>query len=508
MIVGLGMSALAAQELRTDYQRQFEAYRRKQQQSFDTYEQQQQALFRAYEESMRRQWEEFTVQAKLSRELRPEPRRQPVKPAGVEMENRLMPVAEVMGSVSALNRKAGGNLDDDIPEGLFDDLADFLEDDAEPVPEPEPAPNTLVVEAGHPSAFQFSYLGSVCRVRMGKDFAFALNGVDENCCADAWQQLSQADVKALTDDCKALREAMRLGDWGYMGLLDAMGKAYYGSSDKAVLFAFMMLVYDGYRVKICRMDNRLALMVGVAETVYGYSFVTIDGLRHYILREDEAAQCYVVNLPEGGAKLFSSALASVPALAYEGAPYREIRVPGKDGRVLSAKVKPNKNLMRYYDALPRTGQWDYYVRTSLSREAKYALYPLLRKELHEKSEVEAVNFLLYFIQNGFEYRTDGEQFGYERPLFGDETFFYPYTDCEDRAILLSILAADLLGLEVVLVEYDNHLSTAIRFNEDVSGAYFQLDDGKYFCCDLTYIGAGVGESMPGYAEKSAKIIRL
>lgn len=508
LMAGFLGSAASAQDLRTDYRRQFEAYRQQQQQTFDAYKQQQRELFRAYEESMRQQWEAFAVQAKINSRLRPEPRQQPVKPAGTDKDNRLMPVAEVMGGVSALNRKAGGNLDDDIPEDFFDDLADFLEDDAEPAPQPEPAPNTLVVEAGHPSAFQFSYLGSDCRVRMGKDFAFALNGVDENCCADAWKQLSQADIKALSDDVKALKAAMRLGDWAYMGLLNAMGNAYYGQSDQAVLFAFMMLVYDGYRVKMCRMDNRLALMAGVAETVYGYSYVTIDGLRHYIFRQDEASQCYVVHMPQGGTKLFSSELASVPALAYEGAPYREIKVQGADGRMLSAKVRPNKNLMRYYNALPRTDQWDYYVHTSLSRELKYALYPLLRKELEGKSEVEAVNVLLHFIQHGFEYQTDGEQFGYERPLFGDETFFYPYTDCEDRAILLSILSADLLGLEAVLVEYDNHLSTAIRFNEDVSGAYFQLDDGKYFCCDPTYIGAGVGESMPDYAGKSAKIIRL
>lgn len=509
LLVGFFGGAVSAQGIGTEYRQRFEAYRQQQQQSFEAYKQRQQEEFRAYEESIRKQWEEFTVQAKLNMGLRPEPRRQPVRPAGVDVETRLMPVAEVMGSVSALNRKAGGNLDEDIPDDFFDDLEDFLQDDSEPSPEPEPSPNTLLVDAGQPAAFQFPYLGSVCRVRMGKDFAFTLNGVDENCCADAWRKLSQADIKALSDDCKALKKAMRMGDWGYIGLLDALGKAYYGNSDKAVLFSFMMLVYDGYRVKICRMDNHLALMAGVAETVYGYSFVTIDGMRHYILKTDEAAQCYVVNMPESsGTKLFSSELSSVPALAYEGAPYREIKVQGKDGRTLSAKVKPNKNLMRYYNALPRTDQWNYYVHASLSREAKHALYPLLRKELNGKSEVEAVNLLLHFIQDGFEYQTDGEQFGYERPLFGDETFFYPYTDCEDRAILLSILASDLLGLEAVLVEYDDHLSTAIRFNEEVSGSYFELDDGKYFCCDPTYIGAGVGESMPDYAEKSAKIIRL
>ncbi len=125
ILVGFLGRAVFAQDIRTDYQRQFEAFRQQQQQTFDAYKQQQQELFKAYEESMRREWEEFTVQAKMNMNLRPEPRRQPVRPAGVEMENRLMPVAEVMGSVSALNRKAGGNLDEDIPEDVFADLADF-----------------------------------------------------------------------------------------------------------------------------------------------------------------------------------------------------------------------------------------------------------------------------------------------------------------------------------------------------------------------------------------------
>ncbi|MCM1170373.1 MAG: hypothetical protein NC324_10610 [Bacteroides sp.] len=508
VMMGFCCRAVFAQDIRADYQRQFEAYRNQQTQAFDAYRQQQQEMFRAYEESMRRQWEEFMVSAKMSMSLRPEPPQQPVRPSGVATENRLMPVAEVMGTVSALNRKAGGNLDEDIPEDYFSDLEDFLEDDSEPVPEPEPAPATLMVEGGNPSAFQFTYLGSPCRVHMGKDFAFTLNGVDENCCADAWKKLSMADVKALSDDCKALRKAMRLGDWGYVGLLNAMGDAYYGNGNKSTLFTFMMLVYDGYRVKMCRMGNRLSLMAGTKETVYGYSYVTIDGLRHYILKDNENAQCYVVDMPREGTRLFSSKLSSVPALAYEGVPHREIRIQDKDGRAFSAKVKPNRNLIRYYNSLPRTNLWNYYVHASLSREVKRALYPLLRREISGKGEVEAVNFLLDFIQHGFQYKTDGEQFGYERPLFGDETFFYPYNDCEDRAILLSILSADLLGLESVLVEYDDHLSTAIRFNDEVSGSYFELDDGKYFCCDPTYIGAGVGESMPDYADKSAKIIRL
>lgn len=140
-------------------------------------------------------------------------------------------------------------------------------------------------------------------------------------------------------------------------------------------------------------------------------------------------------------------------------------------------------MIDFYDEYPRIG-WDLYSRSSLSAWAKEQLYPVLRRCIAGKSKSEAANTLIDFVQTAFEYKTDEEQFGYERPLFADETLYYPYSDCEDRAIFYSILVRDLLGLDVVLLHYPNHLATAVSFGEEIAGDYLMLDDRKYLVAIL------------------------
>ena len=106
--------------------------------------------------------------------------------------------------------------------------------------------------------------------------------------------------------------------------------------------------------------------------------------------------------------------------------------------------------------------------------------------------------------------TDGEQFGFEKPNFPDETFYYPYCDCEDRAMLYSTLVRDLLGLDTILLDYPNHIASAVRFTEDIPGDYVVLDDGsKYLICDSTYIGAPIGAwtSTNKWLQKSSVSVK-
>ena len=76
--------------------------------------------------------------------------------------------------------------------------------------------------------------------------------------------------------------------------------------------------------------------------------------------------------------------------------------------------------------------------------------------------------------------------------FVDELFYYPYSDCEDRAVLYSYLVRTLMGLDVVLLEYPNHMATAVCFDENIDGDYITVSGKKYIICDPTYIGASIG----------------
>jgi hypothetical protein len=147
-----------------------------------------------------------------------------------------------------------------------------------------------------------------------------------------------------------------------------------------------------------------------------------------------------------------------------------------------------------------------YSKASLSNQAKETLYPVLRKAIAGKTQAQAANILLNFVQTGFDYATDQQQVGYERPFYPDESLYYPYCDCEDRSILFACLVRELLGLDVVLLDYPEHLSTAVGFTENVEGDYLMLGDKKYIACDPTYIGADIGMSMPSMKKFNPVVI--
>jgi len=119
-----------------------------------------------------------------------------------------------------------------------------------------------------------------------------------------------------------------------------------------------------------------------------------------------------------------------------------------------------------------------------------------------------VNMFLNFLQTCFGYKTDAEQFGYERPFFPDESFYFPFNNCKDRATLFAILVREFLDLEVVLLHYPGHLASAVHFTEDVEGDYLMVNGKKFIVCDPTYIGANLGRAMDQFKGVSARVVPI
>jgi hypothetical protein len=66
----------------------------------------------------------------------------------------------------------------------------------------------------------------------------------------------------------------------------------------------------------------------------------------------------------------------------------------------------------------------------------------------------------------------------------------------------------LLGLDVVLLSYPEHMATAVHFTEELSGSYFTFEGKTYFICDPTYIGANVGMCAPRFINLSPEVYKL
>jgi len=387
--------------------------------------------------------------------------------------------------------------------------------DNEGVPEPV-APVEVKMQEETPlvygQPYNFVYHGTTCKARFFDSMRFTLSDVSEAAVAEVWKKLSEEDFDLLLSDCFDLKEDLRLGDWGYIDILRVMSEHFLGKeSNEAVLLQMYVLAQSGYKVRLAKTGDKLILLVPFRTALYTYPyFVLGDGKKYYILDKEARYQSRSYQIFEESfprEKTASLKMPGTPKLGQERGPQKLFQ--SRRYQDTFAEVMTNKNLIDFYNDYPVSNNWDDYSRASLSEGIKNTLYPALRAQIKGKTKLEAANILLNFVQTAFNYMTDQEQFGYERPLFGDETFYYPYSDCEDRSILFSILVRELLGLDVVLLHYPHHLATAVNFgDEEVYGSYFNIDGKKYVISDPTYINAPVGECMPQFQNSSAEIIRL
>jgi hypothetical protein len=75
-------------------------------------------------------------------------------------------------------------------------------------------------------------------------------------------------------------------------------------------------------------------------------------------------------------------------------------------------------------------------------------------------------------------------------------------------VLFAYLVQSLMGLDVIGLNYPGHVATAVCFNEEVAGDYFEVNGKRYVIADPTYINAPVGLTMPEYKNQQAEIIPL
>lgn len=472
------------EEFRKRAQAQFQQFKEQKQSEFEAYRDR---VNREYAEFMSREWAEFKTEPAMS----VPPSSEPPKPVLADPSDK--PFVDQLPFESVKPH----------PPVLPQPTPLLPEPEPTPTPQPEPTPQEDAVPA-----VSFDFYGKRCSVPFDDALRLSLKDNSEKSVAKAWKLLSaQASIPTI-NGCVNLGKSLRLSDWGYLRLVEKLAEAAFpGEKDEATVLKMFLLTQSGYKVRIGNNGQRLVILIPSDDEIYNYSYVNVNRTKYYVIdqnRGPSSLRVYDQEFPRE--QMFSLVLREQPALPMNASAKRNFT--SKYGEGISTDVTVNKNLVAFYDDYPLSNRWDANVYASLSDDAKEQLYPALRQAINGKSQVEAANILLRFVQTAFDYKTDEEQFGYERALFPDETLYYPYSDCEDRAILYSTLVRELLDLNVVLVHYPGHLATAVRFDTDVNGDYFNLDAEKYVVCDPTYINANVGMAMPSYKRAQAEIVRL
>lgn len=474
-------------------QNDFEEYKAKIRKDFNQYQEKTQNEFNEYRKKINREfaeflsknWEHFNVERPVKQD-KPEPPKPVIAP---QESNKEKPTVEIPVDNVVKKEKPKPNKPIDFPTEK-----PYEENNAE-----------------SKKYINFDFYGcDICFEHKGDETKLNISGIDEKNISNAWNMLSSEKNDIFIKACVYYTEKYKLNDWGTFKLIELFTKKYYKdcNPNNAYVEQAYILSQLGYDARIYRTGNKLGIMIPVEPEIADYKYLQLDGKKFYLFGPSGSDGIYTYDRAfEGATKSLNLYRKDIPVVGKDEIIQSNVFASKKYPEI-SCSTKINKGLMDFYDDIPPVLDYTYYVQQPCDNETMDNVCSVLRNAITGKSELQAVNMILDFVQQGFKYETDDKQFGREKYNFPEETFYYKACDCDDRAILFSTLVRELTKLDVVLIEYPNHLATAVRFNTQVSGDYVTVQGNKYFICDPTYIGASAGMSMPSVDSSRLRVYQI
>jgi hypothetical protein len=327
---------------------------------------------------------------------------------------------------------------------------------------------------------------------------------------EGWEKLAMSDYYPTLMQFVQVSEKTNLNDWGYVQLVRKFASQLYPQGyNEQVLFTCFMLNKSGYLSKIGYNRQALFLLLPSPQEIYNTPYMTVEGLKYYVYSfNPDYGYVSSIKTYEGQYRDNNHAIDFTfknPLHLPKNIKTRTIHFTTDVGHAI--EVEYNQNLIDFYQDMPAIG-FNVTLSAPLSGVAMNSLKAGLAPILEGKSEKEKVDLLLNFVQNGFEYQTDQEQFGKEKYFFPEEVLHFQASDCEDRSALFANLVQELVGLEVLGLVFPQHVATAVKFSTNLEGDFVTHQGQKYLICDPTYIGASSGMAMPKFKNSSVQLVLL
>lgn len=328
--------------------------------------------------------------------------------------------------------------------------------------------------------------------------------------ADLWRLYSKRNISAvIVPAMQQIAEVYTLNDWFLFELVRSYVAGIFPSADARMRTSMVhyLLNHLDYDVRVGEeVTGQPILLVAFEQLVYGRSFTEIDGQRYYLFYDsfyrdtDRVGAFKTCALPHDADKGRALDLVIHEALTIPYTPHAYAFRYGD----LEISGEMNVNLMPMLYRYPQM-PIGCYTLSKVDDKLRENVVMQIRQQLENIPQHQAVDRLLQFVQSAFEYATDDEQHGFEKPYFFEEMLFYPKCDCEDRAIFYSYLLWNALRVENQMIGYPGHEAVAVHLDALISGDGYMYEGKKFYISDPTYIGAVTGMCMPDFRSIKPEI---
>ena len=480
-----------------EFKKQREEFKKQMNDDFNQFKRQRDSLNRAFAKQLQQSWEEFEAHQGMERPRKPVPNVQPhynIAPStNTYKEIKVQKIVEEESSTAPQMFQESEQKE----QGISADKAAINQ---------EMKTTEFHQEQVEGKTVRVEFFGYYLDMLTDDDFNISMRDNSESSVSQAWEWLSGTQYINLVSQFQQLEDELHLNDWALFQLISNTSDKIFSKSRVNEKRIFQVFMYSqlGYAAKIGRLGSEIIILIPFKTDVYKLPYYTFKNTKYYLMNcngnKPQKFYSYSFDLGSNRAKCDLDIKNPI------WLPQNSIsKAYGKGVLPNEISVICNKNALDFYGTMPMS-DLGTYTSSEIDALVSDILLNELKPFIEGKSEKEAAALLLTFVQKSFTYATDDEQFGYEKYFFPDELLYYDKSDCEDRSILFAYLVRKLLNLNVVLVDYPDHVATAVRFNENVSGDYIKYKGKNYVICDPTYIGAPVGEAMPEYKDVAATII--
>lgn len=328
--------------------------------------------------------------------------------------------------------------------------------------------------------------------------------------ARQWKNLEADRVASrLLPAIKETVKKVGLNDYLTYKLIESYIRAKFPETDDssrlaAVHYLLANLGYDA-RIAVTTKGAPL-LLLPFEQTIYARNYMMMPEGKYYIFAADDFDMNRLATEPVMTCQL--------PRDAAKGEKFDlvlgELNIPVSPKPFdlsfgpLHLTGEVNANLMPILYRYPQMPVGDY-ARSNIQPAMRGKLAQQVKAQLSGMQGDQAVAELLKFMHNVFEYSTDEDFHGFEKPYFVEETLFYPKNDCEDRAIFYTWLLWNALGREAQLISFPGHEAATVRLDNPVEGTGYDYKGETFYVSDPTYIGSTTGMVMPIYSTQTPHV---
>lgn len=308
-----------------------------------------------------------------------------------------------------------------------------------------------------------------------------------------YTSINQSNYQPVLASLLAYKKKYQLNDWIYYQLIRRTAQQISPKAEnyyRYTLYKWFFLIKSGYDARLGIGKDKLIFYVRNDENIEDIPFFMEDGRKYMCLNYHDYGKIDFkkekilpanVFIPEAD-RSFSYKITRMPDFQPETYMEKDIHF-NYHQRSYLFKVMLNPAVESIFANYPGV-DFESYFNIPLSHETYRSLIPFLKENVRGMPQKRGVDYLMRFTRYSFLYQTDEDNFGKEKRLSPEQTLYYKYSDCDDRAALFFYLVKEIYNLPMIALLYPTHISMAVQFDKP-HGQSIIYKGEKYTVCEPT-----------------------